>query len=162
MSTPSRDDVWLCLHLYEQRRDPVLREARAWMADFCPTSFEEVKKVMDGQSGADANRFYRQAMSYWEMIAAMMNSGAISGEGRELFVQSTREWMLFWSKIAPFIEKMREATLPTAFGHLEAFCRSRPDYDLLMAYYTRMNDRKRAARTPTPKKAKVTKKARKK
>jgi hypothetical protein len=141
MGTPTRDDVWLCLHLYEQRREPVLREAREWLSKFTPRSFKDIKAVMDGKVPGDANRFWRQATSYWEMIATLMNSGGISPEGRELFAQTTREWFFFWSKIAPYIEEIRAATRPTAFRNLEAFCRAQPDHDALLEYFAKLNER---------------------
>jgi len=151
MGTPTRDDVWLCLHLYEQRREPVLREAREWMSNFCPASIKDFQAVMDGSMGLDANRFWRQATSYWEMVAALLNSGGISAEGRELFAQTTREWFLFWSKIAPFIDDLRAATRPTLFRNLEILCRSQPDYDTQLAYFTKMNEgiRARTAKAAT-------------
>lgn len=145
MGTPTRDDVWLCIHLYEQRREPALREAREWMAGFVPRSFKEVAAVIDGKKGADANRYWRQATSYWEMTAALLLSGGVSPECVELFAQTTREWFLVWSKIAPFIDDLRAHYRPTAFRNLEALCRSLPDYDDAMVYFNRMNDRTLAA-----------------
>ncbi len=135
----TRDDVWFCLHLYEQRREPVLREAREWMSNFHPRSFQDLQKVMSGKAGPDANRFWRQAMSYWEMIASLLTSGAISGEAVDLFAKTTREWLFFWSKVEPFITEVRAATRATAYANLELLCRSRPDYEEVMAYFRKVN-----------------------
>ncbi len=144
MGTPTRDDVWFCLHLYEQRREPVLREAREWMNNFTPKTFKEVEAVMTGKAGPDANRFWRQATSYWEMIATLLLSGGVSPECRDLCVKTSREFFFHFSKIAPFIDQIRAASRPTAFQNTEALCRSLPDHDQLLAYFTAMNDRIRA------------------
>lgn len=140
MGVPTRDDVWLCLHLYEQRREPVLREARAWLSGFTPESYADIEAVTSGKAGDDANRYWRQAMSYWEMVAALMNSGGISPEARDLFAQTTKEWFFFWSKVAPFMEEYRAKTRPTAFQNLEAWCRSLPDHDQVMEFFARTNE----------------------
>jgi hypothetical protein len=144
MANPTRDDVLLCLQLYEQRRDPALREARDWMVRFAPSSFDDIRGVMFGQSGADANRCWRQASSYWEMIAALMMSGGVSPEARELFTKTTREFALCFSKVEPYLVQIREATTPAAFQHLEQFCTSMPDYENLRTYFRSVNERIRA------------------
>ena len=39
----------LLMKLYDLRREPAMREARAWFAaDFNPTSFEEVQQALRG------------------------------------------------------------------------------------------------------------------
>jgi hypothetical protein len=157
VGTPTRDDVWLCLHLYEQRREPVLREAREWMIGFHPKSFREINDVIEGRAGADANRFWRQVTSYWEMVSALMMSGGISQEARELFYKTTREFFLCYAKIAPHLAELRAAYRPGLFQSLEQFCRSFPDYEATLAFFTKMSDtiRARIARTKkTPKRRK--------
>ena len=146
MGTLNRDDVWLCLHLYEQRREPVLREARAWVAEFAPKSFKDIQAVVDGKKGDDANRFFRQGLSYWEMICALLNSGGVSEECRQLFAQTTREWLFFWSKIAPFIDEIRATYRPTAYQHLEAYSRAQPDYEQTLAFFQKMSARTKATK----------------
>jgi hypothetical protein len=147
MGTPTRDDVWLCLHLYEQRREPELRRAREWLMKFNPASFDEIRAVIDGDAGEEANRWWRQGLSYWEMIAALMNSGGITQECRELFAQTTREWFFAWSKIAPFIDEIRAVTRPGAFRNLEMLCRSQPEYEATLEYFAKQAERLRGKRT---------------
>ena len=138
MATPTRDDVWLCLHLYEQRREPELRAARNWLIEFSPRSVKDVLRVIEGREGADANRWWRQSTSYWEMISALMMSGGISPEGRDLFTQTTREFFVFFAKIEPFLHELRAATRPSLFQNMERFCRSIPDYEGTLAFYKKM------------------------
>ena len=128
MATPTRDDVWLCLHLYEQRREPVLRAARDWLVAFSPRSLADIMRVVEGKEGPDANRNWRQAATYWEMISTLMMSGGVTPEARTLFADTTREFFIFYAKIAPWLDQFRAATRPTAFQNLERFCRSLPDY----------------------------------
>jgi hypothetical protein len=138
VATPTRDDVWLCLHLYEQRREPELRAARNWLIEFSPKSLKDVLRVIEGGAGADANRYWRQATSYWEMISALMMSGGVSPEGRDLFTRTTREFFVFFAKVEPFLAQLRAATRPTLFQGLEQFCRSIPDYEGTLAFYKKM------------------------
>jgi len=43
MAKPTHADAQLLLHLYEIRREPELRRARAWLlAEFKPTTWSEV------------------------------------------------------------------------------------------------------------------------
>jgi hypothetical protein len=138
MPTPTRDDVWLCLHLYEQRREPELRAARDWLIQFNPRKASDVVRVIEGRQGADANRYWRQASTYWEMISALMMSGGVSPEARDLFTKTTREFFVFWAKIEPFLEQIRAVTRPGLFAGLESFCKSLPDYQGMLAMYKKM------------------------
>lgn len=159
MGTATRDDVWLCLHLYEQRRETELRAARDWLFDFAPRTFRDIQNAMEGKSGADGGRYYRQATSYWEMIATLMTSGGLSPECVELFCRTTREFFFCYAKLAPFLDEIRAATRPTAFQNLERLCRSLPDHDEQLAYVAKMSvmaqarkkNAARAARKPARK-----------
>jgi hypothetical protein len=141
MGSATRDDGWLCRHLYEQRREPVLRQAREWMIEFMPRTLDDVMRVMDGREGREANRFFRQATSYWEMICTLLGSPGISIECRELFAKTTREFFLVYAKLAPFLGELRAQTRPNLFEGMEGFCRSLPDHDAAMAYFTRLNEK---------------------
>jgi hypothetical protein len=140
MGSATRDDVWLCVHLYEQRREPALRAAREWLMEFGPRSFDDVMRVMDGRAGPEANRHFRQATSYWEMISALMMSSGVTPECRELFAATTREFFLCYAKLAPHLAELRANTRPNLFANLERFCRSLPEYEAAMAYFTRLNE----------------------
>ena len=161
MGTPTRDDVWFCIHLYEQRREPVLRAAREWMNNFTPKTFKEVDDVMWGRAGEDANRYWRQVTSYWEMISTLLLSGGVTQEGRELFVKTTREFFFHFAKIAPFLEQIRAATRPQAFQNTEALCKSLPDYEPMMEYFAKMNEKIRAGNKKKPRASGAKKRGRK-
>ena len=164
MSQATREDVELCLRLYEQRREPVLREAREWMNRFAPSSFAEVQAVMTGQSGLEANRFWRQATSYWEMICGLMLSDGVSPACRDLFVGTTKEFMFCFSKVEPFLAEIRASAQPTTLQNLERLSRSQPEYERIMTYFRNVNERMRSSQlnnAPASKKTSATKEEKK-
>src|SRR5438093_13517857 len=62
MPTPFESAV-LNLRLYDLRREPVLREARAWfLRDFNPESFAELLAI----AGGERNASFRMVLGYWE------------------------------------------------------------------------------------------------
>src|SRR5215213_377795 len=61
----------LLLKLYELRRDPAMREARAWFTtEFNPTTFEDVQQALYGPKSAQ----FRMVSSYWDMAASFVNN----------------------------------------------------------------------------------------
>jgi hypothetical protein len=154
--TAAPADVDLCLRLYEQRRDRELRRAREWMMAFAPTSFAEIKAVIDGREGRKANRFWRMATSYWEMIAALMMSGGVSPAGRALFAETTREFFFVFAKVRPYLGDLRAALSPMFFRRLEEYCLSLPEHDALQAYFEKRRAAAAAA-APAAKSGRATK-----
>jgi hypothetical protein len=101
-STPQ--DAELILKLYELRRESVMREARAFIAQFSPKSVEDLMAVaMAG--GTKENAYVRQVTGYWEMAASLVNRGAIN---RELALDNYGELFFVYAKLAPYIEAFRE------------------------------------------------------
>jgi len=47
-SQPPHFDADLILQLYDLRREPVMREARAFLARFAPQSLDDILKVANG------------------------------------------------------------------------------------------------------------------
>jgi hypothetical protein len=119
MSTPV-ESANLILKLYELRREPVMREARNFMFGFNPASAEEYMAAMMGPNGG----FVRMVVSYWEMAASMVTSGAIDAA---MFEASAGEHMLVFGKIEPFLAQLREVGgNPNAFKNLEQVCIGAP------------------------------------
>ena len=76
MSQPNYDDVNLILRLYEMRREPKLREARGWFfGNFKCKTMAEMQQI--APPGSDANAYYRQFTSYWDMVGSFINSGGV-------------------------------------------------------------------------------------
>jgi hypothetical protein len=104
----------LLLKLYELRREPTMREARAWFAaDFNPASFEDVQQAL----GSAKSAHFRMVTSYWDMAASFVNSGAIN---EQMFNDANGEQYVVFAKVEPFIEQYRQMVgNPNAWGNLE-------------------------------------------
>ena len=103
LATPA--DAEIILRLYELRREPVMREARAWVGgQFWPKTVEEYAAVAANPADPH-NAFLRQVLSYWEMAAAMVLHGAVSAE---LFVDCNGEGFFLLTKFAPILDAIRE------------------------------------------------------
>jgi hypothetical protein len=117
MAQATYDDVNLILRLYEMRREPRLREARAWFgANFKPKTYAEFQQLCP--TGSDPNAFARQVMTYWDMVGSFINAGVLN---RELFFQSGRELLFVWTRVQAFIGDYRAAVKdPNFLEHLES------------------------------------------
>ncbi len=115
MPRPTSDDVQLILRLYELRRDPELRRARAFMlSDFNVKSWDEIRPHY--LTGDETDRHFRMATSYWEMVAAFVNRGLLN---EELFFDTPGEDIVVWRKIEPIVEEARRHIRPTWLWNLE-------------------------------------------
>jgi len=116
MPQATYDDVNLILRLYDMRREEKLRAARAWyVTNFKPKTMEEMAKLAG--PGTPGNESFRQAISYWEMVASFVTAGVLN---EELVFQNTRELLLFWLRIKPVIDDVRKAYKdPNAWKNLE-------------------------------------------
>ena len=110
-------DAKLILELYDLRREAEMRKARNYVAmQFNPQSVDEAMKVMMG-FGTDENRWIRQAVSYWEMAAALVLRGTIN---EELFLDCNGEMHFIYAKFKPFLPGLRKAmNAPELLGHME-------------------------------------------
>lgn len=100
----AREDAATILKLYELRQEPVMRKARAWMRDFWPTSAEEIIVVLE-DAGSERNAWFRQATSYWDMAAALVNHGVLAAD---LFLDTSAEAFFVAAKLWPFLERLRQ------------------------------------------------------
>ncbi len=116
MSKATYDDVNLILRLYDMRREEKLRAARTWyVTNFKPKNMAEMAKLAG--PGSDGNANFRQAISYWEMVASFVTAGVLN---EELLFQNTRELLLFWLRIKPVVKEVREVQKdPNAWKNLE-------------------------------------------
>ena len=114
MPTPYESAI-LNLRLFELRREPVLREARAWFVrDFNPDSFAEMAAIVTGERNAS----FRMVMGYWDMAASLVTTGAIDAAA---FLAANGEIFLTFAKVQPFLEEARAATGERDFcRHIEA------------------------------------------
>jgi hypothetical protein len=113
MATPV-DSATLILKLFELRRDPMLREARAWfLRDFNPQTLEEALSI----AGGPRNDWFRMVIGYWDMAASFVVHGAIDGE---MFRAANTEMVATFAKIEPFLDDIRRISrIPEFAQHIE-------------------------------------------
>ena len=113
MSTPA-ENAHLILKLYDLRREPVLRQARAWfVSEFNPTTFEEFGQIVSGEK----NAWFRMVLGYWDTAASLVTFGAIDPD---MFRASNTEIIVVFAKIEPFLAQVREQrSSPDFLQHME-------------------------------------------
>jgi hypothetical protein len=116
-----QDEAGLILHLYDQRREEVMRTARNWyFAEFNPESMADFNKALFGEHSGHL----RMVVTYWDMAAALVNNGAIS---LELFNDTNGEHIGVFSKIEPLLGEIRKALAPQFAANLEKLIDATPD-----------------------------------
>ncbi len=105
MSTvPSHEDANLIIKLYELRREDRMRQARDWFSkSFHAKSLEQMGEL--APPGSEQNAYYRQVVSYWEMVASFVNSGVLN---RELFYRSGMELVFVYERVRDVLPEMRK------------------------------------------------------
>lgn len=118
MGQPTVDQVNLMLRLYELRREPRLRQARAWYVDkYSATSVEEVMSKYP--PGSEESTNIRMVVSYWDMCAGIANRGLVD---EDLFFRNSGEAWLVWEKLRPVVGAWRTGFKnPGMFEDLEQF-----------------------------------------
>ncbi|MBI3670343.1 MAG: hypothetical protein HY237_11245 [Acidobacteria bacterium] len=120
MSQPTHEQVNLMLKLYELRREPRLRQARAWFFEnFNVTSPDELLKKYP--QGSEENTSIRMVISYWDMVASIANRGLMD---EELFFETTGEIWVVWERLRALAPAWRTAfKSPYVFANLEETCK---------------------------------------
>ena len=126
MPTPF-ESAELNLRLFELRREPVLREARAWfLLRFNPETFEEFRELVSGEH----NAAFRMVLGYWDMAASLVTTGAIDGDA---FRSAHGEIFATFSKIQPFLAELRSASGEADFcKHMEAVVLAAADGEAIL------------------------------
>jgi len=127
MPTPF-ESAQLNLTLFDLRREPILRAARAWfLGDFNPESFAELASILRGERNVE----FRMVLSYWDMAASLVTTGAIDANA---FRAAHGEIFATFSKIHPFLAELRAASgEPEYCAHLEAVVLGAPDAEIILA-----------------------------
>ena len=95
----------LLLKIYDMRREEKLRKARAWViANFWAGTLKEFYEVCP--LGSETNAHFRQATSYWDMVAAIVNRGMLD---EDLYFETTTEGLLVWLRVKKVVLEMRES-----------------------------------------------------
>lgn len=112
----------LNLQLFDLRREPLLREARAWyLAEFRPTTFDEAIAIIRGPR----NAWFRMVLGYWDMAASLVASDAVDAAS---FLAAHGEIIGTYALIEPFLAQIREATGNRTFlRYVEQLIAGMPD-----------------------------------
>ena len=112
MPTPF-ESAQLNLKLFDMRREPELRAARAWfILEFHPETPDEFFGTLFGEK----NSWMRMVMGYWDMAASMVTHEAID---RDMFLAAHTEIIGAFSKVQPFLAALRERQGPHVQAHVE-------------------------------------------
>ncbi len=139
----------LNLQLFDLRREPVLREARAWyLNEFNPQTIDEVVAV----AGGARNASFQMVLGYWDMAASMVTHGAIE---RRAFLDAHTEIVGTFAKVEPYLEQIREVSQTPEFcAHIESVIRQNPGFEKVLesrrAQYRAAAMRRDPAVTPNP------------
>ena len=136
MPTPF-ESAQLNLQLFDLRREPVLREARAWfLLEFNPETLADVGAVL----ASERNASFRMVLGYWDMAASLVTAGAIDADA---FRAAHGEIFGTFCKVQPFLAELRATSGERDFcRHLEAVVIGAPDADAIL---TRRRNALRAA-----------------
>ena len=116
-----QEEAGLILKLYELRREDTMRKARDWyFRDFNPESLADFTNAMF----SDHSGHLRMVVSYWDMVAGLVNNGAIS---MELFNDTNGEHIGVFGKIEPLLGEIRAAFAPQFAVNFEKLIDATPD-----------------------------------
>src|SRR3984885_2720591 len=94
----------LILHLYELRREKVMREARSYIGGaFMPASATEFLEIVS--AGGKHTAFVLQVYGYWDMVAAFVEHGALDAT---LVYNTCQEMYFQYAKIQPYLAEFRK------------------------------------------------------
>jgi hypothetical protein len=119
MGEVTNEQANLMLRLFEERREPRLREAREWFsANFHAKSAEDLVHICP--PGSKENAYMRMVLSYWEMVASIVNRGLIE---EDFFFESSGEQWVVWEQLKPVIGAWRVMfSSPKFLANLEEHC----------------------------------------
>jgi hypothetical protein len=127
MPTPV-ESATLLLKLFELRREPILREARAWfLREFNPQTFEEALALL----GGPRNDWFRMVFGYWDMAASLVVHGAIDAD---MFRAANTEMVDTFAKLQPFLEDIRRVSrIPEFARNIETVLQGQAGIDERLA-----------------------------
>ncbi len=130
MSTkPTYEQARLHLQIYEERREPRLRQARDWFFhNYYADTIDEAMRI--APPGSEQGAFLMMVVSYWEQACALLNYGLLH---EDLFFETNGEFFGVWERFRAGINEGRErfknklflANVEKAANRYEAWIESR-------------------------------------
>ena len=101
---PTYEQAQLHLRVFEERREPRLRQARDWfMQNYFANTMEEAMKV--APMGTEQGTNLMMVFGYWEQTCSLLNYGLLH---EDLFFQTTGEFFGVWDRVRSHIEQGRK------------------------------------------------------
>jgi hypothetical protein len=113
---PTHEQAQLHLQIYEQRRDPRLRQARDWFfSNYFPDTLDDAMRL--AAPGTEAGTSFMMVLSYWEQACALLNYGLLH---EDLFFETNGEFFGVWDRMKPTIQQGQERFANKLFlAHME-------------------------------------------
>ena len=120
MSSPY-ESATLIIRLYEMRREPTMREARAWFArEFHPQTVDDIFHTL----GSPHSGHFRMVTSYWDMASSFVLNGAID---EKMFNDANGEHIFIFAKIEQLVAEYRvKSGNPNYLKSLETLVLQKP------------------------------------
>ena len=101
---PTHEQARLHLQIYEERREPRLRQARDWFFANCfADSMDEAMRI--APMGTEAGTNFMMVISYWDQACALLNYGLLH---EELFFTTSGEFFGVWERVKAIIPDARQ------------------------------------------------------
>jgi len=115
-SKPTYEQAQLHLQVYEQRREPRLRQARDWFAqNYFPETFDDAMKI--AAPGTEGGINFGMVTGYWEQACALLNYGLLHDD---LFFETSGEFFMVWDRLRHVVAEGREKFVYKQFlAHVE-------------------------------------------
>ncbi|HZP18416.1 MAG TPA: hypothetical protein VFB00_10645 [Terriglobales bacterium] len=115
-SKPTYEQAQLHLQVFEQRREPRLREAREWFfKNYHVSSIEDAMRI--AAPGTPNGALANMVLGYWEQTCALLNYGLLH---EDLFFETTGEFFGVWELVKNIVPQARELFVSKGYlAHLE-------------------------------------------
>ncbi len=119
------EDAQLILQFYGLRRESRLREARSFvLGRLKAKNVEELNDLCP--PGSEENASFRQVVSYWDMVAAIVKRDTVE---KELFFETNSEITVVWEKVKHLVPELRvQFGNPAFLESLEQIAKEREAY----------------------------------
>lgn len=115
-SKPTHEQARLHLQIFEERREPRLRQARDWyFANYFADTLDDAMRI--AAPGTEAGTNFMMVLGYWDQACALLNYGLLH---EDLFFETSGEFFGVWERVKPIIQEGREKFSNKLFcAHLE-------------------------------------------
>jgi hypothetical protein len=101
---PTHEQAQLHLQVYEQRREPRLRQARDWFfKNYLVENFDDAARI--AAPGTENGALAMMVLSYWEQACALLNYGLLH---EDLFFETSGEFFGVWELAKAAVPQARE------------------------------------------------------